>query len=84
MIIISYLYKKPIIIIEHRYKHKFQMCKKDGFTNPKFDSTKQHDLLTKLGFIKSTSLKHVIFDRSLKLHHIFHMYQLQIVYGCLW
>jgi hypothetical protein len=33
MIIVSYVYKKPIIIIEHRSRHKFQMCKEDGFTN---------------------------------------------------
>ncbi len=33
MIIVSYVYKKPIIIIEHRSGHKFQMCKKNGFTN---------------------------------------------------
>jgi hypothetical protein len=61
MIIISYVYKKPIIIIKHRSKHKFQMCKEDGFTIFKFDYMWQHDLLTKLGFIKSTSPKHVIF-----------------------
>jgi len=34
-----YVYKKPIIIIEHRFGHKFQMCKEDGFTNFKFDYT---------------------------------------------
>ncbi len=39
MIISSYVYKKPIIIIEHRSGHKFQMCKEDGFTNFKFDYT---------------------------------------------
>jgi hypothetical protein len=38
-IIVSYVYKKPIIIIEHRFKQKFQMCKEDGFTNLKFDYT---------------------------------------------
>jgi hypothetical protein len=70
MIIVSYVYKKPIIIIEHRSKHKFQMCKEDGFTNLKFDYTWQHDWLTKLGFIKSRSPKHVIFERSCKLYHI--------------
>ncbi len=39
MISVSYVYKKPIIIIEHRYRHKFEMCEKDGFTNFKFDYT---------------------------------------------
>ncbi len=39
MIIVSYVYKKPIIIIKHRFGHKFQMCKEDGFTNLKFDYT---------------------------------------------
>jgi hypothetical protein len=34
-----YVYKKPIIITEHRSRHKFQMCKEDGFTNFKFDYT---------------------------------------------
>jgi hypothetical protein len=68
--IISYVYKKPISIIKHKSIHKFQMCKKDGFTNIKFDYTWQHDLLTKLGFIKSTNPKHVIFERSCKLHRI--------------
>jgi hypothetical protein len=57
----------------HHYKtysrHKFQMCKEDGFINFKFDYTWQHDLLTKLGFIKFGSPKHVIFERSCKLHH---------------
>jgi len=52
MIIVSYVYKKPIIIIEHRYEHKFQICKEDGFTNLKFDYTWQHDSFTKLGFAK--------------------------------
>jgi len=33
MIIVSYVYKKPIIIIEHRFGHKFQMCKENGFTD---------------------------------------------------
>jgi hypothetical protein len=70
MIIISYVYKKPFVILARRSAHKFQMCKEGGFTNIKFDSTQQHDSLTKLGFIKSTSLKHVIFERSCKLHHI--------------
>jgi hypothetical protein len=70
MIIVSYVYKKPIIIIEHRSEHIFQMCKEDGFTNLKFDYTWQHDSLTKLGFIKSRSPKHIIFERSWKLHHI--------------
>jgi hypothetical protein len=60
MIIVSYVYKKPIIIIEHRFKYKFQMCKEDGFKNLKFDYTWQHDLFTKLGFIKFISSKHVI------------------------
>jgi len=46
------------------------MCKEDGFTNLKFDYTWQHDSFTKLGFIKFTSPKHVIFERSCKLHHI--------------
>jgi hypothetical protein len=70
MIIISYVYKKPIIVIKHRSRYKFQMCKKDGFTNLKFDYTWQHDLLTKLDFMKSISSKHVIFERSCKLHYI--------------
>jgi hypothetical protein len=70
MIIVSYVYKKPIIVIEHRSGHNFQMCKEDGFTNLKFDCTWQHDSLTKLGFIKSTSPKNVIFEKSCKLHHI--------------
>jgi hypothetical protein len=42
----------------------FQPCfdpKKDGFTNLKLNYTWQHDSLTKLGFIKSTSPTHVIF-----------------------
>jgi hypothetical protein len=30
-------YKKPIIVIKYKFKHKFQMCKEDGFTNLKFD-----------------------------------------------
>jgi len=34
MIIIYYVYKKPIIIIKHKFEHKFQMCKEDRFTNP--------------------------------------------------
>jgi hypothetical protein len=46
------------------------MCKEDGFTNLNFDYTWQHVSLTKLGFIKFTSPKHVIFERSCKLHHI--------------
>jgi hypothetical protein len=33
MIIISYFYKKPIVIVKHRYEHKYQMCKKDELTN---------------------------------------------------
>jgi hypothetical protein len=70
MISVSYVYKKPIIIIEHSFEHKFQMCKEDGFTSLKLDYTWQHDSLTKLGFIKSTSPKHVIFERSCKLHLI--------------
>jgi hypothetical protein len=61
MIIVSYVYKKPIIIIEHKSKQKFQMCKEDGFKNLKFDYTWQHDSFTKLGFIKFASPKHVIF-----------------------
>jgi hypothetical protein len=61
MIIVSYVYRKPIIIIEHISKHKFQMCKEDGFKNLKFDYTWQHDSLIKLGFIKFVSPKHVIF-----------------------
>jgi len=56
-----YVYKKPIIIIEHRFGHKFQMCKEDGFTNFKFDYTWQHNSLTKLGFMKSANPKCVIF-----------------------
>jgi hypothetical protein len=60
MINVSYVYKKPIII-EHKSEHKFQMCKKDGFTNLKFDYTWQHDSFTNLGFIKFASSKHVIF-----------------------
>jgi len=39
MINVSYVYKKPIIIIEHKSEHKFQMCKEDGLTNLKFDYT---------------------------------------------
>jgi hypothetical protein len=39
MNIVSYVYKKPIIIIEHRSGHNFQMCKDDGLTNLKFDYT---------------------------------------------
>ncbi len=80
MIIVSYIYKKPIIIIEHRSKHKFQMCKEDGFTNLKFDYTWQHDSLIKLGFIKFASPKHVIFERSCKLHHIPYL----TTTNCLW
>jgi hypothetical protein len=80
MIIVSYVYKKPIIIIKHRFGNKFQMCKEDGFTNLKFDYTLQRDLLTKLGFTKSTSPKHVIFERSCKLHHIPYL----ATTNCLW
>jgi hypothetical protein len=29
MINVSYVYKKPIIIVEHKSKYKFQMCKED-------------------------------------------------------
>jgi hypothetical protein len=61
MIIIFYVYKKPIIIIEHRSGHKFQMCKEDRFTNLKFDYTWQHDSFTKLGIIKFASPKLVNF-----------------------
>ncbi len=39
MIIVSYVYKRPIIIIDHRFGHKIQTCKKDGFTNFKFNYT---------------------------------------------
>jgi hypothetical protein len=49
------------------------MCKEDGFTNLKFDYTWPHDSLTKLVFIKSTSPKHVTFERSCKLHHILYL-----------
>jgi hypothetical protein len=70
MIIVFYVYKKPIIIIEHRFEHKFQMCKEDGFKNFKFAYTWQHYSFIKLGFIKSTSPRHVIHERSCKLHHI--------------
>jgi hypothetical protein len=80
MIIVSYVYKKPIIIIKHKSRHKFQMCKEDGFTNLKFDYTQQHDLLTKLGFIKSISPKHIIFEKSCKLHHIPYL----ATTNCLW
>ncbi len=38
MIIVPYVYKKPVIIINHKSKYKFQMCKKDEFTNLKFDN----------------------------------------------
>jgi hypothetical protein len=37
------------------------MGEEDGFINIEFDYTWQHDSLTKLGFIKSASPKHVIF-----------------------
>jgi hypothetical protein len=73
MIIVSYVYKKPIIVIKHRFRHKFQKCKEDAFTNLKFDYTWQHDLLTKLSFINFASPRHVIFERSCKLHHIPHL-----------
>jgi hypothetical protein len=73
MIIVSYVCKKPIVIIEHKSKHKFQMCKEDGFTNLKFDYTWQHFLFTKFGFIKYVSPKHGIFEKSCKLHHIPHV-----------
>jgi hypothetical protein len=72
MIITFYVYKKPIIIIEHKSGHKFQMCKEDGFINLKFDYTWQHDSLTKLGFIKSGSPKHVIFKNHAN-YTIFHI-----------
>jgi hypothetical protein len=39
MINMSYVQKIPIIIIEHKSRHKFQMCKEDGFTKLKFDHT---------------------------------------------
>jgi hypothetical protein len=70
MINVFYVYKKPIIIIEHKFEHKFQMCKEDKSTNLKFDYTWQHDSFTKLGFIKFASSKHVIFSKSCKLHYI--------------
>jgi hypothetical protein len=82
LIITSYVYNKPIVIIEHRSKDKFQMCKEGGFTIFKFNYTWQHDLLTKLGFIKFASPKHVIFERSCKLHHIPYLAIIN-VYGCL-
>jgi hypothetical protein len=41
MIIVFYVYKKPIIIIKHRSEHKFQISKEDGFTNLKLDYTWQ-------------------------------------------
>jgi len=47
------------------------MCKKDRFTNLKYDCTWQHDSLTKSGYKKSTSPKHVIFERWCKLHQNF-------------
>jgi type II secretory pathway component PulC len=68
VIIVSYVYKKPNIIIKHRSRHKFQMSKEDGFTNLKFD------------FIKSISPKRVIFERSCKLHHISYL----AITNCLW
>jgi hypothetical protein len=37
------------------------MCKKDRFTNLKYDYSWEHDSLTKLGFIKLISPNHVIF-----------------------
>jgi hypothetical protein len=80
MIIISYVYNKPIIIIEHKFKHKFQMCKEDGFINLKFDYTQQHDLLTKIGFIKSINPIHLISKRSCKLPHIPYL----AITNCLW
>jgi hypothetical protein len=79
MIIVYYVYKNPIIIVEHRFFFKIQICE-DGFTNLKFDYGWQHDLLTKLGFTKSTSPKHVIFERSCKLDHIPYL----AITNCLW
>jgi len=46
------------------------MCKEDGFIHFKYDHTWQHDFLAKLGFIKFTSPKHVILEKSCKLHQI--------------
>jgi hypothetical protein len=54
----------------------FNMCKKNNhiwikiwyYTNFKYNHTWQHDSLIKLGFMKSTSLEHVIFNNSYKLH----------------
>ncbi len=43
------------------------MCKENRI---KYDYTQQHNSLTKLGFIKSTNPKNVIFQRSCKLHQI--------------
>jgi len=82
MIIVCYVYKKPIIIIKHKFGHKFQMCKEDGFTNFKFDYRWQHDSFTKLGFIKFANPKHVIFEKSCKLHHILYLATTNC-YGCL-
>jgi hypothetical protein len=60
MIIVSYDYKKPIIIRENKYGPKFQMRNEDKFIILKFHYTWQHDSFTNLGFIKSASPKYVI------------------------
>jgi hypothetical protein len=56
------------------------MCKVNEFTNLKFDYKWQHDLLTKLDFIKSANPKHVIFEKSCKLYHIPYL----ATTNCLW
>ncbi len=52
MITVFYVYKKPIIIKEHRFKHKFQMCKEDGFTNLKIWLLMTTWFVYKIGFYK--------------------------------
>jgi hypothetical protein len=71
MIIVSYVYKKPIIIIEHRSKHKFQMSKEDS----QISNLITHDNMIHFQnwiLSKSASLKHV-FLKGHANYTIFHI-----------
>jgi len=68
MIIVSYVYKKPVIIIEHRSRHK---CVKR--MDSQISNLVTHNnmiRLQKLSIIESANPKQVILKRSCKLHHI--------------
>ncbi len=58
----------------------FKCVKKMDSQISNFDYSWQHDLFTKLCFIKFLSPKHVIFERSCKLHHIPYL----ATTNCLW